>query len=401
MNKLEAFFNSDDEEPISVNVTPEPMRLTFEFHTPKVTTKKLPKKLIDDYYIIYKTTNLVNGKIYIGRHIIHNNKLDDGYLGSGDVFIRAVKKYGVENFRREEIEFCTEETVENKEEFWIDYFDSRNPIIGYNVDKGGYWGGQQRSSEETEKEWRRKLSIANKGRKHTEETKRKQSEWMLENCPVRGTHHSEEHKAYLREINSGEKNGFYGKQHTEEKKQYWSETRKGTNVGEKNGFYGKHHSNETKRILSEKRKNKTASLETRRKQSERQKGKHTGKDNSMYGRTGELSPVYGAITVHNPITKEIKRIKKNDLIPAGFKLGKGIIESFETKNKKSLNKSIYDYHFTNDGVYWQKFETLKILCREKKLDFIKATNCFSVGKSTRVIQIENIFISKELKASKE
>ncbi len=51
--------------------------------------------------IIYKTTNLINGKIYVGYH---NTDINDGYLGSGTIFSKALKKYGKKNFVREVLE---------------------------------------------------------------------------------------------------------------------------------------------------------------------------------------------------------------------------------------------------------------------------------------------------------
>lgn len=50
--------------------------------------------------IVYKTTNLINNKIYIGKDTHDNPK----YLGSGIVLKRAIKKYGKLNFLKETIE---------------------------------------------------------------------------------------------------------------------------------------------------------------------------------------------------------------------------------------------------------------------------------------------------------
>jgi len=56
------------------------------------------------FYILYKTTNLKNGKFYIGVH--ETNNINDGYLGSGKVLRNSVYYHGKENFKREIIEFC-------------------------------------------------------------------------------------------------------------------------------------------------------------------------------------------------------------------------------------------------------------------------------------------------------
>ena len=85
-------------------------------------------------HIVYKTTNLVNNKIYVGIH--STNDLNDGYLGSGSKFLEAVKKYGKINFKREILFVCTdrEEAAKKESEIVTSDFilreDTYNKILG-------------------------------------------------------------------------------------------------------------------------------------------------------------------------------------------------------------------------------------------------------------------------------
>ncbi len=88
------------------------------------------------YGYIYKTTNLVNGKIYIGQH--KGSYLDSSYFGSGFTLQKAILKYGVNNFTCEILELCSnKKQLDDKEKFYISQFNSTNPKIGYNISIGG------------------------------------------------------------------------------------------------------------------------------------------------------------------------------------------------------------------------------------------------------------------------
>ena len=66
------------------------------------------------YYIIYKTTNDLNGMFYYGKHVTSN--LNDSYLGSGVHLERAIKTYGREHFHKEIVCVCSSEQEMNEKE---------------------------------------------------------------------------------------------------------------------------------------------------------------------------------------------------------------------------------------------------------------------------------------------
>ena len=146
---------------------------------------------------IYAIMNKINSKIYIGsskfvgarlnehkydliKNIHHSYKLQKSFL-----------KYGIDNFSFILLEKCSEAILLEREQYYIDFYRSYDRNFGFNI---------------CPKANRTVIS---------DETR----EWFLIN-------------------NKGEKNNFYGKAHTEEKKAYWRETRSGKNTGKDNPNYG-------------------------------------------------------------------------------------------------------------------------------------------------------------------
>lgn len=91
--------------------------------------------------VIYKTTNLITGMIYVGK----DKKNLPSYLGSGIRLIHSIKKYGRENFVKEIIEVCSDEKMLNDREiYWINYYKSYDKSIGYNLTEGGEGGNTRK-----------------------------------------------------------------------------------------------------------------------------------------------------------------------------------------------------------------------------------------------------------------
>lgn len=107
--------------------------------------------------IIYKATNLIDGKVYIGQTIktLHSRKAqhirDAMDPKRRNVhFHNAIHKYGVDSFIFEKIDTAeTQEELDSKERYWISFYRSNEREFGYNEDSGGKSGGAK--SERTKR----------------------------------------------------------------------------------------------------------------------------------------------------------------------------------------------------------------------------------------------------------
>jgi group I intron endonuclease len=200
------------------------------------------------YHFIYKTTNLKNGKFYVGMH--STNNLNDGYLGSGKRLKRSIKKYGVENFKLEILEF----------------FDSRELLV--------------------------------------EREKQLVNEELLKdtNCM---------------NLKPGGTGGMYSVEHG-------IKLKKAASIYQKNKWKDVEYRNKIKLLLATYRidnhksgkikydtfTGKSHTPETKRKMSEAKKGKGTGKANSQFGTRWITNGT------------ENKKIKKEEIVPTGWKAGR-------------------------------------------------------------------------------
>lgn len=210
--------------------------------------------------IIYKATNLVTGKVYIGqtsqdfeeRKRQHLRKARNGVK---TVFYNSIRKHGEENFSWEIIDQCTsQDELNEKEIHWVAHYRSFIKVEmcnGYNMTVGG--GG---------------LGIG-------------------ENNPNFGTKRSMETRMKISASNMGKVMSAVSREKMRQAKQGIE--------GENHPRYGTTHSAETRLLLRERKIGKPLSDEHKQKLKDARKDKQWGADNHMYGRNGELHHAYGTI----------------------------------------------------------------------------------------------------------
>ena len=120
-----------------------------------------------DCCLIYKLTNLINGKVYIGqtknslrkRIISHLTQARKNTKSKKHHLQFAIQKYGYNNFDVSIIEVCDYSQLKSREIFWISYYNSTDPNKGYNCTKGGDGCSIARQIKQST---RNKISEANK-----------------------------------------------------------------------------------------------------------------------------------------------------------------------------------------------------------------------------------------------
>ena len=189
------------------------------------------------YYFIYKTTNIINGKYYIGMHKTKN--LDDGYLGSGTYFCNALNKYGKENFKREILEYCnSDEEMRNAEARYITE-DVVNDKNSYNLKLGGFggWDYVNKNLTNLDMKIRGKLSrISFKKKLKDSEYYEKWYSGQLK----RNASQSKRDKTSqsLKDYYKTHQNPWVGKRHKESTKKKIGESTSKTSKGARNSLYG-------------------------------------------------------------------------------------------------------------------------------------------------------------------
>jgi hypothetical protein len=205
------------------------------------------------YHFLYKTTNLLNGKFYIGIHSTSN--LKDGYLGSGTQLRRSIRKYGEENFKMEILQFFNDRQNLFEEERKLINKDLLKDPLCMNLKPGGIGG---LNNEE-----------------HAQKFHKAGGRAVMQLLVKRHLYKLQTDNLYRKDWLNKVKNGIIIA---------------GYEMG---SFYGKNHTEETKRKIGEAN-------------SKKQKGS----GNSQFGTKWITNGT------------ENKKIKKEEIIPTGWKFGR-------------------------------------------------------------------------------
>lgn len=271
---------------------------------------------------IYKITNNVNGKCYIGQSIRVEDRLQEHRHNSSNEHLRnSISKYGLQNFTFEVIHEVDDRSVLDELEIeYIRQYHSTDPSRGYNV---GYGGQAYRTDED-----RARMSKIAKERAASPDYVNPMSDTILiskgditsrcKKCDLhlyledgwvegpsklwRDKHRVGTQQEYFKTHKFiGPNNGFYGKHHTEETKQKIRESMPDTSYN----WRGRHHTEESKRKMRGPRPSVS------------------GENNPNYGKRKDKCAIYGRRIINNG--NEEKKVKQDELsiyLERGWVLGR-------------------------------------------------------------------------------
>lgn len=166
------------------------------------------------YHYTYRIDNLINGKYYYGKHSAES--LDNDYMGSGKLIIKAIDKWGIENFKKTILKtFPTSEEAFAHEAEIVTQKEVDDPMC-YNIALGGHGGNTYAGKSEEELDiLYKKLSDSHKGQQ----------------SPMRGKSMPDiarqKISVALKGKFTGEKHPMYGKKHNEKTRKQMAESHRG------------------------------------------------------------------------------------------------------------------------------------------------------------------------------
>ena len=184
------------------------------------------------YYIIYKITNIVNNKIYIGKH--KTNDLNDGYMGSGKYLHYSQNKHGIEKFKKDILYKLKSESEMNEKEANIVNEEFIARLDTYNIMLGGAGGW----SYINENGLRNGFEKTNPNTIEHQEHARNAFKQKLKN-------NKEFYNNWVSKLSNARKlhikiygHNLTGTKHTKETKEKISKSAKGKHIGRLNSQYG-------------------------------------------------------------------------------------------------------------------------------------------------------------------
>jgi len=180
------------------------------------------------YHFIYKTTNLLSGKYYIGMHSTDN--LNDGYMGSGKRLRYSINKYGKQNHKVEILEFFDSRDELKKREREIVNLNEIAKEECMNLVVGGEGGGMYNTIEKMKE-------VSKKGNEKLKYLRQNNEEWSKKDSEVRSQRRKMEFETGVRDKNKF-KFDWTGIKRSEETKQKIGKANSEKQKGELNSQFG-------------------------------------------------------------------------------------------------------------------------------------------------------------------